>query len=75
MATLQGDFDRSARRVNELERENADLKAKYAVAQVQEAQRTQELTGLSKHLKEAESNLKNATIENATLRNQLESRE
>lgn len=75
VATLQGDFDRAARRVNDLEKENADLKAKYENAAVQEAQKVQQLTGLSKQLKEAETHLKNATIENATLRNQLESRE
>lgn len=74
MATLQGDYERTARRVNDLEKENADLKAKYEHAAVQEAQKIQQLTDLKKQIQEAENNLKSATIENATLRNKLESR-
>jgi chromosome segregation ATPase len=74
-ATLQQDYEKSARRVNDIEKENADLRAKYENASVQAAQKAQQLTGLVKQIEKTELDLKKVTIENASLRNEVESRE
>lgn len=73
-AGLKEDFDRAIQRVNTLEAENAELRSKHRSITIQNLQKEKDVVEARKSLHELEETLKSLTVDNATLKKNIENR-